>query len=219
GPRFEPMLRTIATLVTALLDEPDAPFRCEVVDGKLTFWREGATLGSLDLPDGFRSVLALLADIAFGWHELHPEGPDAPVVAEDIEGIVLVDELDLHLHARLQRLIVPRLRRTLPNMQWIVTTHSPFIVGSFDRTEIVVLDRTESTGIRELDRQVLAFTANDIYDWLLDARPVSEAGEDEAAKDEGTTLLYQSPNRNAVQADQLVAKQDELLEQLRSVKA
>ena len=129
-----------ASLATALLDEPDEPFRCEVVDGRLTFRRDGATLGSLDLPDGFRSMLALLADIASGWHELHPDAADGEVDAKDIDGIVLVDELDLHLHARLQRLIVSRLRRTLPNLQWIVTTHSPFIVGSFDRTEIVVLD-------------------------------------------------------------------------------
>jgi hypothetical protein len=177
-------------------------------------------LGSLDLPDGFRSVLALLADIAAGWHELHPDtGADGVVDPTTIEGIVLVDELDLHLHARLQRMIVPRLRRTLPKMQWIVTTHSPFIVGSFDRTEIVVLDRAEPGGIRELDRQVLAFTANDIYDWLLDARPVSEAGEAAASADGGAALLYQSPDRNLAEAEQLVAKQSEMLEQLRHVKA
>jgi hypothetical protein len=220
GPRFEPMLRTVAALATALLDEEDARFQCEVVNGKLTFRRDGAVLGSLDLPDGFRSVLALLADIAAGWHELHPDaGADGVVDPAIIEGIVLVDELDLHLHARLQRMIVPRLRRTLPKMQWIVTTHSPFIVGSFDRTEIVVLDRAEPGGIRELDRQVLAFTANDIYDWLLDARPVSEAGETAAAADGGAALLYQSPDRNLAEAEQLVAKQSEMLEQLRHVKA
>ena len=66
---------------------------------------------------------------------------------------------------------------------------------------------------------MIAFTANDIYDWLLDARPVSEAGENEVAKTDGTKLLYQSPNRNADEAEQLVAKQDELLQQLRNAQA
>jgi energy-coupling factor transporter ATP-binding protein EcfA2 len=217
GPRFEPMLRTTATLVTMLLDEPDAPFRCEVINGKLVFRRDDAELGALDLPDGFRSVLALLADIAAGWHELHPDADT--VDPADITGVALVDELDLHLHARLQREIVPRLRRALPGMQWIVSTHSPFIVGSFDQTELVVLDRDAPGGIRELDRQVLAFTANDIYDWLLDARPVSLAGERAAGADDGASLLYQSPERNAEAAERLLARQDDMLAQLRNVKA
>ena len=217
GPRFEPMLRTTAALVTTLLDEPDAPFRCDVRQGRLVFLRDDAELSALDLPDGFRSVLALLADVAAGWHHLHPDATD--VDPADITGIALVDELDLHLHARLQREIVPRLRRALPAMQWIVTTHSPFIVGSFDQSELVVLDRDAPGGIRELDRQVLAFTTNDIYDWLLDARPVSLAGEKAAQGPDGTTLLYQSPERSAEQAEQLIARQDDLLEQLRHVQA
>jgi hypothetical protein len=217
GPRFEPMLRTTATLVTMLLDEPDVPFRCEVRAGRLVFLRDDAELSALDLPDGFRSVLALLADIAAGWHALHPDVTD--VDAADITGIALVDELDLHLHARLQREIVPRLRRALPAMQWIVSTHSPFIVGSFDQSELVVLDRDQPGGIRELDRQVLAFTANDIYDWLLDARPVSLAGEQASQEPDGASLLYQSPGRSAEEAEQLLARQDDLLAQLRDVQA
>jgi hypothetical protein len=104
-------------------------------------------------------------------------------------------------------------------MQWVVSTHSPFIVGSFDQNELVVLDRDAPGGIRELDRQVLAFTANDIYDWLLDARPVSLAGEKAAGEDDGASLLYQSPERSAEAAERLLARQDDMLAQLRNVKA
>jgi len=217
GPRFEPMLRTVAKLVTKLLDEPGAPFRCEVRHGRLVFQRGNASLGSLDLPDGFRSILALLADIAAGWHEINPEAAD--VDPATITGIVLVDELDLHLHARLQREIVPRLRAALSGMQWIVTTHSPFIVGSFDQSELVLLDQTQPGGIRKLDRQVLAFTTNDINDWLLDASPVSLAGEQAVMGESGAALLYQSPSRSANEAESLLARQDELLARLRDVKA
>ncbi len=216
GARFRPVLATIAMLVAAVLDEPDSRFACTVdADDRLVFQREGSPLGSMDLPDGFRSVLALLADIAAGWHELHPDATD--VAGADIDAIVLVDELDLHLHARLQRLIVPRLRAALPNVQWIVTTHSPFIVGSFDQTEIVLLDRTEPDGIRLLDRQVMAFSANDLYDWLLGATPVSEAGEQALAGDAGTALLYQSPSRDQHAAQQLLEEQDDLLAKLASI--
>lgn len=218
GARFHDVLETLAKLVTLVLDEPDAPFVCEVDElDQLVFLRDGVRLGALDLPDGFRSILALLADLAAGWHEIHPTVHD--IDPADINGIVLVDEIDLHLHARLQRMIVPRLRTALPNVQWIVTTHSPLIAASFDRTELVLLDRSEPDGLRELDRQIMGFTANDLYDWVLDTVPVSETGEAQIAADTGTALLYQSPIRNQEQAEQLLAGQDALLAQLRTIEA
>ena len=149
GPRFRPALSTLARMLTNVLSEDDTPFECSVDEaGKLRFDRAGAPLESLDLPDGFRSMVALLSDISLGWHDLHPD--DVEPDLDKISGIVLVDELDLHLHARLQRLIVPRLRTALPNIQWIVSTHSPLIVTSFESSELVVLDRAAPGGIKQL---------------------------------------------------------------------
>ena len=220
GAHYRPQLETVARLTTRVLDEPERPFRCRVNDeNRLVFEREGAELESVDLPDGFRSVLAILADIAAAWHDLHPGTTE--VDPKDITGIVLVDELDLHLHASLQRTVVPRLRAALPRVQWIITTHSPFVVASFDQTELRLLDRAEEGGIRPMDRQILTFTANEVYDWLLGASPVSEAGEKELAApgDRGTLLLYQTPNRDEKAAKRLVERQEELLQQLGDIKA
>ncbi len=218
GPRYRAALATLARMLTSVLSEPDVPFECSVDDaGKLRFQRAGAPLESLDLPDGFRSMVALLADISLGWHELHPED-DSPDLT-DISGIVLVDELDLHLHASLQRQVVPRLRTALPDIQWIVSTHSPLIVTSFASTELVVLDRSQSTGIKQLDREVIGFSTNEVYDWLLDTPPVSEAGLEKLAADPGSELLYQSPVLNAEKAKQLADIQGELLDKLSSTKA
>ncbi len=218
GPRFRPALGTLARLLTTVLSEPDAAFECSVDDtGKLRFERAGAGLEPLDLPDGFRSMVALLSDISLGWHDLHPD--DTEPNLDSISGIVLVDELDLHLHARLQRQIVPRLRTALPNIQWIVSTHSPLIVTSFESSELVVLDRSAPGGIRVLDREVLGFSTNEVYDWLLDTKPVSEAGAEQMAADPGSELLYQSPTLNASKAKQLADMQGELLAKLSSAQA
>lgn len=218
GPRFRAPLATLARMLSSVLSEPDVPFECTVDDsGKLRFVRAGAPLESLDLPDGFRSMVALLADISLGWHELHPDD-DSPDLTS-ISGIVLVDELDLHLHASLQRQVVPRLRTALPDIQWIVSTHSPLIVTSFASTELVVLDRSESTGIKQLDREVIGFSTNEVYDWLLDTPPVSEAGLEKLAADPGSELLYQSPALNAEKAKQLADIQGQLLDKLSSTKA
>lgn len=64
-------------------------------------------------------------------------------------GIVLIDEIDLHLHPRWQRVIIPKLREHFPRVQFVVTTHSPFVVQSvpadnrliIDKNQIVVLNR------------------------------------------------------------------------------
>jgi hypothetical protein len=212
GERYFAPLMTLAAMLTAVLDSPDRPFRCMATRRGILYERHGAMLTSLDLPDGYRSIVAILADIALGWHDLHPQ--DRAANLREIEGIVLVDELDLHLHASLQREIVPRLREALPRLQWIVTTHSPLVAASFDRSELVLLDDREPSGLRELDRDVLTFTSDELYEFLLDTIPTSVAGMEQLAADSSNALLYQSPNRNAQEAAALAARQGELLQAL-----
>jgi energy-coupling factor transporter ATP-binding protein EcfA2 len=57
------------------------------------------------------------------------------------EALLLIDELDLHLHPEWQRHIVPAIRATFPNLQVIATTHSPLLVGSMETKEVIHLDR------------------------------------------------------------------------------
>lgn len=136
----------------------------------------GPHVSVLDLPDGFRSSLTWLADLCTRWVALNPSSRESPPSLDAISGLVMVDEVDLHLHASLQRAIVPRLRRALPGLQWIVTSHAPLVLASFDRTELVPL---EEDGIRQLDRQILSFSADQVYDFLLRTSPSSEVIEEQ----------------------------------------
>lgn len=80
------------------------------------------------LSDGQREIVGLVADIAHRAAVLNPHlEENAP---RESEGIVLIDELDLHLHPKWQRKIVADLRRTFPKIQFFATTHSPFILQS-----------------------------------------------------------------------------------------
>ncbi|HEX8109211.1 MAG TPA: AAA family ATPase [Kofleriaceae bacterium] len=93
------------------------------------------------LSEGCRNMTALVADIAWRASVLNPHhGPNAHKLTE---GIVLIDELDLHLHPGWQRRIVADLRRTFPKIQFIVTTHSPQIVASVHRDQVRLLDRNQ----------------------------------------------------------------------------
>lgn len=87
--------------------------------------KEGVTLDVRQLSDGERSVLALVLDLARRLSQANP------TLEDSLQGkaVVLIDELDLHLHPTWQRTIVAKLTQTFPNCQFIATTHSPQIVG------------------------------------------------------------------------------------------
>lgn len=91
-----------------------------------------------NLSDGYRSIIRLASDIAYRAIKLNPHlGIDA---VKQTKGIVLIDELDMHLHPIWQKKIVADLKKAFPNIQFIVTTHSPFIVQSLSSNEIINLD-------------------------------------------------------------------------------
>lgn len=89
------------------------------------------------LSDGYRSMIGLVADLAFRAAQLNPQLEER--IAQQTPGIVLIDELDQHLHPLWQRRVVSDLRRAFPRVQFIATTHSPFIIQSLDpaRSEAV----------------------------------------------------------------------------------
>ncbi len=90
------------------------------------------------LSDGQRSMTALAADIALRCVQLNPHlAGQAP---SETEGMVLIDELDLHLHPNWQRRVVSDLISLFPKLQFVTTTHSPFIVQSLDGQGLINLD-------------------------------------------------------------------------------
>ena len=90
------------------------------------------------LSDGYQNIIRLAADIAYRAITLNPHlGADA---VKETEGVVLIDEIDMHLHPSWQRNIIADLKKTFPRIQFIVTTHSPFIVQSLRAEELINLD-------------------------------------------------------------------------------
>jgi predicted ATP-binding protein involved in virulence len=98
------------------------------------------------LSDGYRNMVAVVADIAWRSAVLNPHhGADAAALSE---GVVLIDEVDLHLHPRWQRRVLGDLRRTFPRVQFVATTHSPQVIASAHRDEVRVLERSALVPLR-----------------------------------------------------------------------
>ncbi|MEZ4852314.1 MAG: AAA family ATPase [Bacteroidia bacterium] len=102
---------------------------------------DGKWLPLANLSDGFRSTIGLVADIAYRAIKLNPHLGSR--VISDTKGIVLIDELDMHLHPKWQKKIVLDLKNTFPKLQFITTTHSPFIVQSLKANEVINLDENK----------------------------------------------------------------------------
>ena len=105
---------------------------------KMTVNKNGQELIINQLSDGEKCLLAMVGDIARRLAIANPSLDD-PLQGE---GIVLIDEIELHLHPQWQHKIIPRLTETFTNCQFIVTTHSPQVLSHVQPENIYILQST-----------------------------------------------------------------------------
>ena len=132
----------------------------DAVDASFDFAEDDIVIEFLDgsrypfylLSDGQRRMAGTAADIAMRCAQLNPHLNGQALT--ETPGVVLIDEIDLHLHPRWQRRVVEDLCRTFPRMQFIATTQSPFIIQSIQRDATVDLDREENGFISFEERSI-----------------------------------------------------------------
>jgi len=102
------------------------------------------------LSAGYKAVLAMVMDISARMSEANPH------IGNKSEAIILIDELDLHLHPKWQQTILSDLRQTFPNAQFIVTTHSVHILSSIQKEKLFVLKngKIEKTYLRTYGKSI-----------------------------------------------------------------
>lgn len=115
--------------------DPDKPqgLKIELEDGRI--------LPFNSLSDGTRNFFAIIADMAYMCITLNPHLKERAL--EETEGVVLIDELDLHLHPEWQRKIITVLRETFPKVQFIATTHSPFLIQETGEGQLIILKNSK----------------------------------------------------------------------------
>lgn len=94
------------------------------------------------LSDGYKSTISLVADIAYRMAVLNPQLLGN--VCQETDGIVLIDEVDLHLHPTWQQRILEDLAEIFPKVQFIVTTHAPAVISTVRSENIILLDQGEA---------------------------------------------------------------------------
>ncbi len=150
-------------------------------EGRICFDIGGRDVPTIALSDGYRSVLALAGDLVWRLMLAFPES-DKPL---DEQGVVLIDELDIHLHPAWQRHIAGWLRRQFPNLQFIVATHSPLIAaGAGDDALTLKLDISNGKSVVKRVPNIAAMNVDRIlqseaFDLVSAYTPETQAKIDE----------------------------------------
>lgn len=139
---------------------------------RMTVVKRDQEFNVAQLSDGERNMLALVGDMARRLSVLNPSlsNPNTGV------GVALIDEIDLHLHPRWQREVVGKLESTFPNCQFVITTHSPQVVGELKPESVMLLRGGELLGHAE---RALGLSSGEVLEELMEgeARNVRVATE------------------------------------------
>ena len=139
----------------------------------------------VDMGLGYKTMMTWILDLVIRLYKRYPESDDP--LSEPT--IVLVDEIDLHLHPKWQRTIMDFLTKRFPNTQFIVTAHSPLVVQAAQDANIVLLRR-------EGDRVVIDNNPEIIDNWRVD---------------QILTSLFELPSARPATLDPLLKRREEIL--------
>lgn len=146
-----------------------------------------------DLSLGYKTLIAWMVDFASRMFDRYPDSPNP--LAEP--AIVLVDEIDLHLHPKWQRTLMSYLSERFPNTQFIATAHSPLVVQAAQDANIVLLKRKG-------DHVVIENNVEAIRNWRVDQILTSD--------------LFGLESARAPQLDKLLAERTKILSKARVTK-
>jgi predicted ATP-binding protein involved in virulence len=145
---------------------------------RMTVTKQEQELIINQLSDGEKGLLAMVGDLARRLAIANPSLPD-PLQGS---GVVLIDEIELHLHPKWQREIIPALTRTFPNCQFIVTTHSPQVLSQVKPDSIYILEKTDAGIIAKHPESSYGRDSNRILEDLMDVPERPQRIKDEISQ-------------------------------------
>jgi len=126
--RYDLALERISAFIKSVCDL-NVSFRLERNPRSVSLIIDGEIVPFNVLPDGLKSIIGWIADLALRLEAI-PWKEERDIFSQPI--ILFLDEVDIHLHPKWQRRILPAIQKLLPNAQVFVSTHSPFVVGSVE---------------------------------------------------------------------------------------
>jgi predicted ATP-binding protein involved in virulence len=131
-------VRVIEEIIATIIEDPGFAFVSgNDIDLHVRVRHHGAVLDMDVLPDGIKSIVSWVADLLMRLDRI-PWVDDTPTMQRSF--LLLLDEIDIHLHPAWQRRVIPIVQKLFPKAQIIASTHSPFVVGSADDAHVITFD-------------------------------------------------------------------------------
>lgn len=157
-------LMAVRSAMSAMFDD-FRNIRVERQNLTMILEKDGISLNLNQLSDGEKCTAALFGDLARRLAIANPR-LDNPLEGE---GVVLIDEIELHMHTQWQRKILGILKKTFPNIQFIITTHSPQILGEVDETyKIYTMKKQGGEVYAQECRALYGWDSNSILEEMLE---------------------------------------------------
>lgn len=162
APFPDPQLQAVREALSKLMPEfrrltvRRHPLRMEVE-------KDGSTLTINQLSDGEKCLMAMIGDMARRMAVANPHSP-TPLTGN---GIILIDEIDLHLHPAWQKMIVPKLTAVFPNCQFLISSHSPHVITQVRPESLFLLTMQDSELNYELAAESYGKTAERVLEDLM----------------------------------------------------
>ena len=167
-------LNAVRTAILSMLDECSNLRVARKPRLEMKIDKGNISLNVSQMSDGEKCTLALLGDLARRLTLANPN-KENPLLGE---GIVLIDEIELHMHPSWQRKILSTLRSTFPNIQFIVTTHSPIILSEANEDYNLFVLNNEDNTIKVIPKgQMNGYDANTVLEQFMDTKSVNAETE------------------------------------------
>lgn len=188
---YEAFKKAVGTFMQKMNDRDEIPLVEYTRDFEdITYTENGKTMLVNYLSAGYQSLLWMLMEISFRIALLNPEMSDY----SQAEGIVLIDEIDMHLHPRWQWKILDALHSSFPKVQFIAATHSPIIISSFRDAKLLSIGQN---GVEELSG-AYAYSIDDVVAYKQGSSGIPQ--ELWQRKKEFEDAFYQRDKQNSQKA-------------------
>lgn len=136
--RIKNWFENFENILSRFFEDQDLKLKFNYRDYSFTINTQGKAFKFTELSDGFIAILDIVADLI-----LKMQAAGNLSTEFNKPGIVLIDEIETHLHLKLQKIILPMLTTLFPNIQFIVTSHSPFVLSSLSSATAYDLEHHE----------------------------------------------------------------------------
>lgn len=160
---YEIVKKTVSKFMQFMQDDERIHIFYDKRTDELLYSNEEEILPIRLLSSGFRNLLGMVFDISYRMAVLNPDLLED--IVEMTPGVILIDEIDMHLHPNWQWKVVDALKRTFPKVQFIVTTHSPIIVASCRDEKLIRLQLEDIF----LDKPSEIIPGKTVKGWMVDS--------------------------------------------------